>query len=50
MRFSLDAISSFSQVPLQAATVLGFVFSAAAFLAIPVAIGMQDRRAVRARA
>jgi dolichol-phosphate mannosyltransferase len=38
LRFSLDAISSFSNVPLQAATVLGFIFSAIAFLAIPVAI------------
>jgi dolichol-phosphate mannosyltransferase len=41
VRLSLDAISSFSQVPLQAATALGFVVSAAAFLAIPVAIGMK---------
>ena len=41
LRFSLDAISSFSHVPLQAATVLGFVFSAIAFLGIPVAIGFR---------
>ncbi|HEY8000648.1 MAG: glycosyltransferase family 2 protein [Vicinamibacteria bacterium] len=41
LRFGLDAISSFSNVPLQAATVLGFVFSAVAFLAIPVAIGFR---------
>jgi glycosyltransferase involved in cell wall biosynthesis len=41
LRFSLDAISSFSHVPLQAATVLGFIFSAIAFLAIPVAIGFK---------
>jgi glycosyltransferase involved in cell wall biosynthesis len=41
IRFSLDAISSFSNVPLQAATVLGFIFSAIAFLAIPVAIGFR---------
>ncbi len=41
IRFSLDAISSFSNVPLQAATVLGFIFSAIAFLAIPVAIGFK---------
>jgi glycosyltransferase involved in cell wall biosynthesis len=41
VRFSLDAISSFSNVPLQAATVLGFIFSAVAFLAIPVAIGFK---------
>ncbi len=41
IRFSLDAISSFSNVPLQAATILGFIFSAIAFLAIPVAIGFR---------
>jgi dolichol-phosphate mannosyltransferase len=41
LRFSLDAISSFSNVPLQAATILGFIFSAIAFLAIPVAIGFR---------
>jgi dolichol-phosphate mannosyltransferase len=41
IRFSLDAISSFSNVPLQAATVLGFIFSAIAFMAIPVAIGFK---------
>ena len=41
LRFSLDAISSFSHVPLQAATMLGFLFSAVAFLAIPVAIGFK---------
>jgi len=38
VRFSLDAISSFSHVPLQAATVLGFVFSLVAFAAIPVVL------------
>ena len=41
MRFSLDAISSFSNLPLQMATLFGFVFSAIAFLAIPVAIGFR---------
>ena len=41
LRFSVDAISSFSNVPLQAAMVLGFVFSAVAFLGIPVAIGFR---------
>ena len=41
LRFSLDAISSFSHTPLQAATLLGFVFSTVAFLAIPVAIGFR---------
>jgi glycosyltransferase involved in cell wall biosynthesis len=38
LRFSMDAISSFSHVPLQAATLLGFVFSIVAFLGIPIAI------------
>jgi dolichol-phosphate mannosyltransferase len=38
LRFSLDAVSSFSHAPLQAATLLGFVFSAIAFLGIPLAI------------
>ena len=41
LRFSLDAISSFSHTPLQMATLLGFVFSTIAFLAIPVAIGFR---------
>jgi dolichol-phosphate mannosyltransferase len=41
LRFGLDAISSFSNVPLQAATVLGFIFSIIAFLAIPVAIAFR---------
>jgi glycosyltransferase involved in cell wall biosynthesis len=41
LRFSLDAISSFSNVPLQVATVFGFIFSAVAFLGIPVAIGFR---------
>src|ERR1700736_4871731 len=38
MRFSLDAISSFSHRPLQLATLLGFVISTLAFIAIPVVI------------
>jgi glycosyltransferase involved in cell wall biosynthesis len=38
LRFSFDAITSFSYRPLQIATLLGFVFSALAFLAIPLAI------------
>jgi polyisoprenyl-phosphate glycosyltransferase len=38
MRFSLDAISSFSHRPLQLATLLGFLISTLAFLAIPVVI------------
>jgi dolichol-phosphate mannosyltransferase len=36
LRFSLDAISSFSHRPLQLATLLGFVISTLAFIAIPV--------------
>jgi dolichol-phosphate mannosyltransferase len=38
LRFSLDAISSFSHRPLQLATLLGFVISSLAFIAIPVVI------------
>jgi polyisoprenyl-phosphate glycosyltransferase len=38
LRFSLDAISSFSSVPLQAATLLGFLFSMVAFLGLPLVI------------
>lgn len=38
LRFSLDAISSFSHLPLQLSTYLGFLFSGIAFLAIPVVI------------
>ncbi len=38
VRFSLDAIFSFSHRPLQLATLMGFVFSALAFIAIPVVI------------
>jgi dolichol-phosphate mannosyltransferase len=38
IRFALDAIASFSHVPLQIATVAGFVFAGLAFLAIPVAV------------
>ena len=41
LRFSFDAVSSFSNVPLQAATILGFVFSIVAFLGIPIAIGFR---------
>jgi polyisoprenyl-phosphate glycosyltransferase len=41
LRFSLDAISSFSWMPLQVATVLGFLFSALAMLTIPVVIGLK---------
>jgi polyisoprenyl-phosphate glycosyltransferase len=38
LRFSLDAIASFSYRPLQLATALGFVISGVAFVAIPVVI------------
>jgi polyisoprenyl-phosphate glycosyltransferase len=38
VRFSLDAISSFSHRPLQLATLLGFLISTLAFIAIPVVI------------
>jgi glycosyltransferase involved in cell wall biosynthesis len=38
LKFSLDAISSFSHRPLQLATLLGFVISTLAFIAIPVVI------------
>ncbi len=38
LRFSLDAILSFSHRPLQLATLLGFAISTLAFLAIPVVI------------
>ena len=38
LRFSLDAIASFSYRPLQLATLLGFVISLVAFIAIPVVI------------
>ncbi len=41
LRFSFDAISSFSHLPLQVATGLGFVVSLIAFLGIPVAIGLK---------
>jgi polyisoprenyl-phosphate glycosyltransferase len=38
LRFSLDAISSFSYRPLQLAMLLGFLISGLAFIAIPVVI------------
>jgi glycosyltransferase involved in cell wall biosynthesis len=38
LRFSLDAISSFSHRPLQLATLLGFAISTLAFVAIPVVV------------
>jgi dolichol-phosphate mannosyltransferase len=41
LRFSLDAITSFSHVPLQLATYLGFLFSGVAFLAIPIVVALR---------
>ncbi|MGH2943948.1 MAG: glycosyltransferase family 2 protein [Solirubrobacteraceae bacterium] len=41
IHFALDAIASFSNVPLQIATVAGFVFAMLAFVAVPVAIGFR---------
>jgi dolichol-phosphate mannosyltransferase len=41
VRFAFDAISSFSHVPLQVATGLGFLFSLIAFLGMPVAIAFK---------
>lgn len=41
IRFSFDAIVSFSHRPLQLATVTGFAVSAIAFLGIPIAIGLK---------
>ncbi len=41
LRFSMDAVSAFSHLPLQAATLLGFIFSLVAFLGIPVAIAFK---------
>ena len=38
LRFSLDALTSFSYAPLQLATLLGFAISGLAFLAIPVTV------------
>jgi polyisoprenyl-phosphate glycosyltransferase len=38
VRFSLDAISSFTYRPLQVATFLGFLFSGAAFVGLPLVI------------
>jgi polyisoprenyl-phosphate glycosyltransferase len=41
LKFSLDAISSFSHRPLQLATLLGFLISTLAFIAIPIVIGLR---------
>jgi glycosyltransferase involved in cell wall biosynthesis len=41
IRFGLDAIASFSHAPLQAATLVGFLFAAMAFVCVPIAIGLR---------
>jgi glycosyltransferase involved in cell wall biosynthesis len=38
VRFSLDAVASFSSFPLQIATFLGFLFSAVAFVSLPLVV------------
>ena len=42
LRFSLDAIPSFSDRPLQLATLLGFLISTLAFIAIPVVVVLRS--------
>ncbi len=41
LRFSVDAILSFSDRPLQLATLLGFLISTLAFIAIPVVVALR---------
>ena len=41
VRFGFDAVASFSYVPLQIATLIGFVCAAIAFMGIPVAVGFR---------
>src|SRR3984893_734599 len=41
LRFSLDAVASFSHLPLQLATYAGMVSAGVAFIAIPVVIGLR---------
>jgi glycosyltransferase involved in cell wall biosynthesis len=41
LRFSLDAIASFSHLPLQLATYAGILSAGVAFIAIPVVIGLR---------
>jgi polyisoprenyl-phosphate glycosyltransferase len=41
LRFSLDAIASFSHLPLQLATYAGILFAGLAFIAIPVVIALR---------
>jgi polyisoprenyl-phosphate glycosyltransferase len=40
LRFSLDAIASFSHLPLQLATYVGLLSAGVAFIAIPIVIGL----------
>jgi polyisoprenyl-phosphate glycosyltransferase len=40
LRFSLDAIASFSHLPLQLATYIGLLSAGVAFVAIPVVVGL----------
>ena len=49
LRFSLDAIASFSHLPLQLATYVGLLFAGVAFLAIPVVIALRIARLLPAR-
>ncbi len=41
LRFSLDAIASFSHLPLQLATYVGLLSAGVAFIAIPIVIGLR---------
>src|SRR5690348_17870330 len=41
LRFSLDAIASFSHLPLQLATYAGLLSAGVAFIAIPVVVGLR---------
>jgi glycosyltransferase involved in cell wall biosynthesis len=41
VRFSMDAVASFSHFPLQLATVVGFLCAAGAFVSIPVAVAFR---------
>ena len=41
LRFSLDAVASFSHLPLQLATYAGLISASLAFIAIPVVIGLR---------
>ena len=49
LRFSLDAIASFSHLPLQLATYVGLLSASVAFVAIPIVIGLRTSRAPTCR-